>query len=195
MCNGKDSGKSLAVVKIVHYTLIIVGTMVILQTFGIKLTAFAVLAGAIGVGVGFGLQQIISNFVYNSPANSVFLNPVVLATTSSTIQVAATSSVPTVGMGPLTCVPQSIRSPTPFSMGVDRNAVAWVLYSNGQLFQVDTTTAKCTESNWNNALASRAGNVPGSIGAGRLNAGASRSGFSAPPDVVPCVESHGWSSA
>ena len=58
-----DAGTRLAVVKIVHYTLIIVGTMVILQTFGIKITAFAVLAGAIGVGVGFGLQQIISNFI------------------------------------------------------------------------------------------------------------------------------------
>jgi small-conductance mechanosensitive channel len=58
-----DSGTRLAVVRIVHYTLIIVGTMVILQTFGIKLTAFAVLAGAIGVGVGLGLQQIISNFI------------------------------------------------------------------------------------------------------------------------------------
>jgi small-conductance mechanosensitive channel len=58
-----DSGTRLAVVRIVHYTLVIVGTMVILQTFGIKLTAFAVLAGAIGVGVGLGLQQIISNFI------------------------------------------------------------------------------------------------------------------------------------
>src|ERR1700682_4257613 len=44
-----DSGTRVAVVRIVHYTLIIVGTMVILQTFGIKLMAFAVLAGAIGV--------------------------------------------------------------------------------------------------------------------------------------------------
>ena len=58
-----DPGTRLAVVKIVHYTLLIAGTAVILQTFGIKLTAFAVLAGAIGVGVGFGLQQIMSNFI------------------------------------------------------------------------------------------------------------------------------------
>jgi small-conductance mechanosensitive channel len=58
-----DAGTRLALVSIVRYTLIIVGTMVILQTFGIKLTAFAVLAGAVGVGVGFGLQQIISNFI------------------------------------------------------------------------------------------------------------------------------------
>ena len=58
-----DSGTRVFAVKLVHYTLMIVGTMAILQTFGIKLTAFAVLAGAIAFGVGFGLQQIISNFV------------------------------------------------------------------------------------------------------------------------------------
>ena len=58
-----DVGTRWAVVSIVRYALLIIGTMVILQTFGIKLTAFAVLAGAIGVGVGFGLQQIISNFI------------------------------------------------------------------------------------------------------------------------------------
>jgi small-conductance mechanosensitive channel len=34
-----------------------------LSTVGIDLTAFAVLGGAIGVGIGFGLQKIFSNFV------------------------------------------------------------------------------------------------------------------------------------
>jgi small-conductance mechanosensitive channel len=58
-----DPGTRLAIVSIIRYALLIIGTMVVLQTFGIKLTAFAVLAGAIGVGVGFGLQQIISNFI------------------------------------------------------------------------------------------------------------------------------------
>jgi hypothetical protein len=32
---------------------------------------------------------------------------------------------------------------TPFSMAVDQNAVAWVLYGDGNLFQVDTSTAAC----------------------------------------------------
>jgi hypothetical protein len=31
----------------------------------------------------------------------------------------------------------------PFSMAVDQNAVAWVLYGDGNLFQVDTSTAAC----------------------------------------------------
>jgi len=37
---------------------------------------------------------------------------------------------------------------TPFSMGIDRNAGAWVLYSNGQLFSVDTSTLACTPTSW-----------------------------------------------
>lgn len=32
---------------------------------------------------------------------------------------------------------------TPFSMAVDRNAVAWVLYSSGKLYTVSTTDASC----------------------------------------------------
>ena len=32
---------------------------------------------------------------------------------------------------------------TPFSMSVDRNAIAWVLYSSGELFKVDTSNGAC----------------------------------------------------
>jgi hypothetical protein len=37
---------------------------------------------------------------------------------------------------------------TPFSMSVDRNAIAWVLYSDGELFRVDTTSLACTATSW-----------------------------------------------
>jgi hypothetical protein len=33
-------------------------------------------------------------------------------------------------------------------MAVDQNAVAWVLYEDGQLFQVDTTTAACQSTSF-----------------------------------------------
>jgi hypothetical protein len=35
---------------------------------------------------------------------------------------------------------------TPFSMGVDVRAVAWVLYTSGEVFQVDTQNGKCGPS-------------------------------------------------
>ena len=48
---------------LIRYTVLVVGVMVIMQTAGINLSAFSVLAGAVGVGVGFGLQNIVSNFI------------------------------------------------------------------------------------------------------------------------------------
>ena len=42
---------------------LVVGVMLVLQNVGINLTAFSVVAGALGVGVGFGLQNIFSNFI------------------------------------------------------------------------------------------------------------------------------------
>lgn len=58
-----DIGAQQAVGTIVRYLLLLVGFLVILQTVGINLTTLNVLAGAIGIGVGFGLQNIASNFI------------------------------------------------------------------------------------------------------------------------------------
>ncbi|MDX2093942.1 MAG: hypothetical protein SFX73_39275 [Kofleriaceae bacterium] len=37
---------------------------------------------------------------------------------------------------------------TPFSMGIDRTPTAWVLYSSGELFKVNTDTAACEPTSW-----------------------------------------------
>ena len=47
-------------------------------------------------------------------------------------------------LGSLSCPAQS--GAEPFSMAVDRKAVAWVLYDSGELFTVNTTTLACTKT-------------------------------------------------
>ena len=49
--------------RISRYTLIALGVLIALGALGIPISRFAVLAGAIGVGLGFGLQAIFSNFI------------------------------------------------------------------------------------------------------------------------------------
>lgn len=58
-----DIGARQAAGSIIRYFIIVVGLVIILQTAGIDLTALNVLAGAVGIGLGFGLQNIVNNFI------------------------------------------------------------------------------------------------------------------------------------
>ncbi|NLX52039.1 MAG: mechanosensitive ion channel family protein [Deltaproteobacteria bacterium] len=58
-----DLGVRVAVGSMVKYLLLVVGFVVILQTAGINLSSLTILLGALGVGIGFGLQNITNNFV------------------------------------------------------------------------------------------------------------------------------------
>ena len=49
--------------KLLKIVLITVAIVVALSTVGIDLTAFAVFGGAVGVGIGFGLQKVVSNLI------------------------------------------------------------------------------------------------------------------------------------
>ncbi len=58
-----DLGVRVAVGTILRYIVLVIGFIVVLQTIGLDLSAITVLAGALGVGIGFGLQNITNNFV------------------------------------------------------------------------------------------------------------------------------------
>jgi small-conductance mechanosensitive channel len=49
--------------RVLHYTVLTVGFLVGVSTIGIDLSKFALFASALGVGIGFGLQNLVSNFV------------------------------------------------------------------------------------------------------------------------------------
>lgn len=59
----EDIGVSQSIGTIIQYLLIIIGSLLIIQNSGINLGSLNVLAGALGVGIGFGLQNIANNFI------------------------------------------------------------------------------------------------------------------------------------
>jgi potassium efflux system protein len=46
-----------------QYTVVLVGVLIILRIVGIDLTTLAVFAGAVGVGIGLGMQNLANNFI------------------------------------------------------------------------------------------------------------------------------------
>jgi small-conductance mechanosensitive channel len=58
-----EIGVRQAVGSIIRYAVVAVGFVVIFETVGIDLSALTILAGALGIGVGFGLQNITNNLV------------------------------------------------------------------------------------------------------------------------------------
>jgi small-conductance mechanosensitive channel len=61
--SGLDRSLQYAISQIVANVVLFVGIFVVLENTGIHLAALTVFAGAVGVGVGFGLQNIASNFI------------------------------------------------------------------------------------------------------------------------------------
>jgi potassium-dependent mechanosensitive channel len=57
---GRGSQETIAT--LFRYTLIVIGTFMVLQAWGIDISSLAIVASALGLGVGLGLQNIVKNF-------------------------------------------------------------------------------------------------------------------------------------
>ena len=60
---GMEHSSLYALGRVAHYTLLTLGCVVGLATIGVDFTNLAVLLGALGVGIGFGLQDTVANFI------------------------------------------------------------------------------------------------------------------------------------
>ena len=69
-----DAGLQESMASITRMVIILIGSMVIIQSAGIDLSALSLLAGALGVGIGFGLQNITNNMI--SGIIILFENPI-----------------------------------------------------------------------------------------------------------------------
>jgi small-conductance mechanosensitive channel len=61
--SGLDRSLQYAISQIISNIVLVVGVFIVLDNAGIHLGTLTVFAGAVGVGVGFGLQNIASNFI------------------------------------------------------------------------------------------------------------------------------------
>jgi potassium-dependent mechanosensitive channel len=57
-----DRGVGESISKLLHYLFITIAVIVALAVLGVELQNFAIIAGALGIGIGFGLQNVVSNF-------------------------------------------------------------------------------------------------------------------------------------
>ena len=60
---GVESGLQETLAILLRYALTFVGALVLLQGFGVDVRSLAIAASVLGVGIGFGLQNIANNFV------------------------------------------------------------------------------------------------------------------------------------
>ena len=58
-----ETGVQYTIATTVHYVILILAGIVALNILGFQLTNLALVAGALGVGIGFGLQNIVNNFL------------------------------------------------------------------------------------------------------------------------------------
>jgi small-conductance mechanosensitive channel len=56
-------GARLSMARLIHYAFMLVGLLLTLAALGVDLQNITIIAGALGVGIGFGLQGIVNNFV------------------------------------------------------------------------------------------------------------------------------------
>lgn len=58
-----ESGARYSIARLVHYLIIFVGFLFVLFLFGFRITELTIILSALGVGIGFGLQAVVNNFV------------------------------------------------------------------------------------------------------------------------------------
>jgi small-conductance mechanosensitive channel len=60
---GVERGVRVSIKRLVHYVLMFVGFLLAISTLGFEITRLTIMLSALGVGIGFGLQGVVNNFV------------------------------------------------------------------------------------------------------------------------------------
>jgi len=58
-----ERGIRISMARLVHYLLVLVGFVLVIATLGFEITKLTIILSALGIGIGFGLQGVVNNFV------------------------------------------------------------------------------------------------------------------------------------
>lgn len=58
-----EGGLDFTIQRLMHYTILVIGFFLAVEVIGFDLSSLAIVAGFLSVGIGFGLQNIASNFI------------------------------------------------------------------------------------------------------------------------------------
>ena len=58
-----ERGIRISINRLIHYVLIFLGFLLAISTLGFEITKLTIMLSALGVGIGFGLQGVVNNFV------------------------------------------------------------------------------------------------------------------------------------
>ena len=58
-----EKGARISIARLIHYFIVVVGFVLAISALGIEITKLTIMVSALGVGIGFGLQGIVNNFV------------------------------------------------------------------------------------------------------------------------------------
>jgi small-conductance mechanosensitive channel len=135
-------GLPYAISTVLNYTIILIGFFIALAVIGLDLTKFTVLAGAFGVGIGFGLQNIVNNFV--SGLILLFERPV---NVGDTVQVGADEGdLSRIGLrASVLRTPQGSEVIVPNGELISSRVVNWTLSNQQRRIEVNVGVAYGTD--------------------------------------------------
>ncbi len=58
-----QGGVGVAISKLLHYAIVLIGVLLAVSALGFELKNLTIIGGALGVGIGFGMQTIVNNFI------------------------------------------------------------------------------------------------------------------------------------
>ena len=135
-------GLSYALSNLIHYAILMIGLLLALATLGFDASRLTVMIGALGVGIGFGLQAIVNNFV--SGLILLFERPI---KTGDTVQVGQiTGEVKRIGVRSSTVrTPSGAEVIVPNSILVSDSVTNWTLSDRSRRFELPIGVAYGTK--------------------------------------------------